>query len=53
VNALSDKNWSKAALQATDALLFMTGLPAGLKREIEKEAVDGVWEGMLILLGIK
>ncbi|MDR2095384.1 MAG: hypothetical protein LBP76_07675, partial [Treponema sp.] len=53
VNALSDKNWSKAALQATDALFYMTGLPAGLKREIEKAAEEGDWEGMLILLGIK
>jgi hypothetical protein len=40
-------------LQATDALFYATGLPAGLKREIEKAAEEGDWEGMLILLGYK
>jgi hypothetical protein len=50
VNAVSDEKWAKAWMNASDALFYATGLPAGLKREIEKAAEKGDWT---VLLGWK
>ncbi|GHV91609.1 hypothetical protein AGMMS50268_21120 [Spirochaetia bacterium] len=51
VNALSDQKWDKAATNAADMFLYATGLPQGLKREIEKAVEAEDWTGLLILLG--
>jgi hypothetical protein len=40
-NAASSGKWAKALLTSTDALFYLTGLPAGLKREIEKSFERG------------
>jgi hypothetical protein len=38
INAISDEKWGKAVSNAADMFMYYTGLPAGLKREIEKAA---------------
>jgi hypothetical protein len=42
-NAITDEKWGKAALYATDALFYQTGLPAAAKNDIEKAIETGKW----------
>jgi hypothetical protein len=50
VNAISDEEWLKAVTNAVDMGFYATGLPVGLKHEIEKAVETGDWT---ILLGNK
>ena len=52
-NAAANDRWGRGMLYAADSLFYMTGLPQGLKREIEKAAEAGDVRGLLILLGYK
>jgi hypothetical protein len=50
VNAVSDGDWGKALTNAADMGFYATGLPVGLKHEIEKAIETG---DLRILLGYK
>ena len=50
VNAMTDKDWGKAASNMVDALFYATGLPAASKRDFEKAIDQGKWH---LVLGIK
>jgi hypothetical protein len=49
-NAIQNKKWAKGIDATVDAMFYTTGLPVGLKNEIEKVVVSGNWG---ILFGVK
>ena len=50
VNAMADKDVGKAVSNAADMLFYFTGLPVGLKKDIERAAEEDDWWRVL---GIK
>ena len=47
INAMSDENWGRAALEMTDAIFYYYGLPAATKRDIQKAIREEDWKRIL------